>query len=169
MFWKVMLLCACLASAALNWTHTIVGSVYLSQYATDWRGECSHVWIYDLVAVLYTGLVGLFFMLMGLGRTDMHLDAAMRKNCSGSGALAGALALTLFIWGAVILANIDAGCRARYQADDGGAPQLWTLFLVSFSYAVVNVAIVCCCIPAVAAASSNAAAARTDTITLAAV
>lgn len=147
----VALLCVCLWATALNWTHTIVGAVYLNKYAPDWKGECSFIWAYDVLAVIYTGVSGLTALAAAFWCALYALEhiEVNARNMTSKNRLGGvAIAVSLLIWGAIILANISTECRSNYE---NNAPELWTLFLVSFVYAVANVALICCCIPVLAA------------------
>jgi hypothetical protein len=131
---------------ALLLTHMIVGSIYLAKY-DNLEHECMAVWPYCVLGVVYTGIVGFGTFCTGLLTYLGVIDPNEKKDKNSGLTLTGAASLALLIWGCVIWSNISSDCRATYE---NVAPQLWTLFMVTFWYIVstailAGVFILCAC------------------------
>jgi hypothetical protein len=135
-------------ASGLLWAHTIAGSIILSRYP-EANGECNHVWEYNVLGVVYTGLWGLVLLVIMCLTVVLQALSGKKLAVGGNAGCLSAAGLALFIWGCIIYHNVthDDACMNYYSTN---AAPLWTLFQVTFWWTVAGsilgtIAICCAC------------------------
>ncbi|AYV80482.1 MAG: hypothetical protein Harvfovirus2_12 [Harvfovirus sp.] len=118
--------CCIFVSGLLVFTYMILGLLILGNNRTV-NTACEYLWAYSFssVEVATFILVCIAFQgsIVSVGGTEFNTQKKITI-------LYILLSLALFIWGIIIKAQITKECIAMYQTN---APQLYTLFQVSFA------------------------------------